>query len=150
MVNVYEIKLDMDEYEDGTRAWLVTVPDFPEITTYGDDKKEAYANAIGAIEEAIASRMHYNEDVPIPMDGVNGKGCFVGISSMVILKSSLYGVCRLQGVSKTELARRMNKHRPTVDRMFDVNHASRLSQFDNAAKALGLSLNISFEGNKAA
>ena len=33
-------------------------PDFPELTTFGDDRDEALARAVGALEEAVAARIH--------------------------------------------------------------------------------------------
>lgn len=56
MTPCYELTLEMDELEDGGHNWLVTVPSFPEITTFGDDIEEALRAGLGAIEEAIAGR----------------------------------------------------------------------------------------------
>ena len=37
---------------------VATSPDFPELTTFGDDRDEALARAVGALEEAVAARIH--------------------------------------------------------------------------------------------
>ena len=55
----YPIELEHDE---GTL--LATSPDFPELTTFGDDYDEALARAADALEEAIAARIHTGQDVP--------------------------------------------------------------------------------------
>ena len=39
--------------EDDDGAVLATSPDFPELTTFGDDREEATARAVDALEEAI-------------------------------------------------------------------------------------------------
>ena len=57
----FPIKLEAD---DGTL--LATSPDFPELTTFGDDREEAIARAIHALEEAIAARIHDSMDIPSP------------------------------------------------------------------------------------
>ena len=48
---------------------MVTSPDFPELTTFGDDRDEALMRAVDAFEEAIAARIHDGHDIPKPSDG---------------------------------------------------------------------------------
>ena len=60
----YPIALEND---DGTV--LVTSLDFPELTTFGEDRDEAVARAVHALEEAIAARIHDRKDVPNPSQG---------------------------------------------------------------------------------
>ena len=60
----YPITLEDD---DGTV--LATSPDFPELTTFGDDREEAIARAVHALDEAIAARIHDRRDIPAPSHG---------------------------------------------------------------------------------
>ena len=60
----YPIMLEQDD-----DTVLATSPDFPELTTFGNDRGEALARAVGALEEAIAARIHWNEDIPAPSGG---------------------------------------------------------------------------------
>ena len=53
--------------DDGTI--LATSPDFPELTTFGEDREEALARAVNALEEAIAARIHDRREVPKPSQG---------------------------------------------------------------------------------
>ena len=53
--------------DDGTL--LVSAPDFPELTTFGDDRDEAIARAADALEEAIAARISRGEPIPAPTAG---------------------------------------------------------------------------------
>ncbi len=53
--------------DDGTV--LVTSPDFPELATFGDDREEALARAVDALEEAIAARIAAKETIPAPSKG---------------------------------------------------------------------------------
>ena len=87
----YPIVLDDD---DGTV--LVTSPDFPELTTYGDDPDEAVARAVDALEEAIAARIHDRKDVPAPSEG---QTCAV-LPTLTSVKVILYQGMRDQGVGK--------------------------------------------------
>ena len=42
--------------QDGD-TWLVTAPEFPEVTTFGETMEDAHVRARDAIEEAIAARI---------------------------------------------------------------------------------------------
>ena len=63
----------MLEDDDGTV--LATSPDFPELTTFGDDREEAVARAVHALEEAIAARIHDRRDIPPPSQGGHAPCC---------------------------------------------------------------------------
>lgn len=63
-MNAYAIELTPDD--NGT--YLVTSPDFPELTTFGDDESGAVAAASRALEEAIAARIACGAKVPQPSD----------------------------------------------------------------------------------
>ena len=98
------------EDDDGTL--LATSPDFPELTTFGDDREEAIARAVHALEEAIAARIHDRRDVPMP----SGGDTYAVLPTLTSVKVMLYQGMREQGVGKAELARRLGWHLPQVDR----------------------------------
>ena len=125
--------------EDSNDTILVTSPDFPELTTFGDDKDDALARAVDAFDEAIAARIAYRKDVPGPSRGK----IRVALRSLTAVKLILYQGMRDQDVGKAELARRLNWHLPQVDRVLDIQHNSRLDQMDAALGAIGLRLHVS-------
>ncbi len=125
--------------EDDDGAVLATSPDFPELTTFGDDREEAVARAVHAFEEAIAARIHDRKDIPRPSQGT---ACAV-LPTLTSVKVMLYQGMRDQGVGKAELARRLGWHLPQVDRVLDVQHRSRLDQMDAALGAIGRQLHVS-------
>lgn len=123
---------------------LVTFPDFPEAATFGEDEVDALARAVGALEEVIASRMADREEVPRPSAVGEGQGG-VRLPALTAAKVLLYQEMRAQGVRKADLARRLHWHMPQVDRLLDLNHASRLDQIEAALAALGKRLDITVE-----
>ena len=129
----YPITLEED---DG--SVLATSPDFPELTTFGDDSDEALARAVHALEEAIAARIHDRRDVPAPSSGAT---CAV-LPTLTSVKVMLYRGMREQGIGKAELARRLGWHLPQVDRLLDLGHHSRLDQMDAALAAIGRRLHV--------
>ena len=127
----------MLEEDDG--AVLATSPDFPELTTFGDDREEAVTRAVQALEEAIAARIHGRRDIPTPTPGT----AYAILPTLTSVKVMLYQGMREQGVTKAELARRLGWHLPQVDRVLDVQHRSWLDQIDAALGAIGQQLHVS-------
>jgi antitoxin HicB len=134
---LYEIVLSMDTTDGGDPVWLVTVPVFPEVTTFGDTEAEADANALRAIEEAIGGRMSESEDIPAPRATCAAGARCVELSALTLLKIALHAVLREKAVTRAELARRRGWHRERVDRLFGLDHKSRLEQLEAAFKAVG-------------
>ena len=129
----YPITLEED---DGT--WLATSPDFPELTTFGDDREEAIARAVYALEEVIAARIHDRREIPTPSRGET----YAVLPTLTSVKVMLYQGMKEQGVGKAELARRLGWHMPQVDRVLDVQHGSRLDMMDAALGAIGKRLHV--------
>ena len=129
----YPITLEDD---DGT--FLATSPDFPELTTFGDDREEAIARSVHALEEAIAARIHDRKDIPTPSPGET----HAVLPTLTSVKVMLYQGMRDQGIGKAELARRLGWHMPQVDRVLDVQHRSRLDMMDAALGAIGQRLHV--------
>ena len=129
----YPITLEDD---DGTL--LVTSPDFPELTTFGDDHEEAAARAVHALEEAIAARIHDRKDIPTPSQGET----YAVLPTLISVKVMLYQGMRDQGIGKAELARRLGWFLPQVDRVLDVQHRSGMDMMDAALGAIGRRLHV--------
>ena len=130
----YPIDLESDD-----ATVLATSPDFPELTTFGEDRAEALARAADALEEAIAARIHRGEGIPSPSVGEDR----AAVPTLTAIKVILYQGMREQGIGKAELARRLGWHLPQVDRVLDVRHRSRLDRMDAALGAIGRHLEVS-------
>ena len=132
MMLEYPVKLEPDDND----TILVTSPDFPELTTFGETEDDALARAMDAFDEAIAARISGREDVPAPSRG----RVRMRLRSLTAAKVLLYRAMRDEGVGRAELARRCNWHLQQVDRVLNVSHASRLDQIDAALNAVGKTL----------
>ncbi len=135
----YHIELE----QDGDTV-LVTCPALPEVNTFGDDEMEAYAVASQAIEEALAARISDGKDIPAFEDGPG----IVPLALLTRLKVALYQELAAAGLTRADLMRRMQVSRETVDRLFRLDHASRLDQIETAMRALGRE--VDFQVQKAA
>jgi len=138
----YLIKLTPDD--NGT--FLVTCPALPEVTTFGETEAEVQRAALGAIEEAVAARISYGERLspPVPAaENTPGRNTrFVKLPAMTALKTQLYIILRESGTTRAELSRRLGWHREQVDRLFRLDHASRLDRMEAAFRALEREINV--------
>ena len=122
---------------DDNATLLVTCPDLPIVVTYGEDRDAALHHAVDAIEAVLASMMDDRETIPLPSDPVDATGEFVRVPLQTAMKVQLYIAMREQDLTRADLVRRLGWHREQVDRLFRLDHATRLDQFDAAFAALG-------------
>jgi antitoxin HicB len=125
--------------EDDNATLLVTSPDFPELTTFGDDRDDALFHAADALETAIAERMANREEIPTPSAVTDA---FVALGALAGAKIALHQAMIADGIRKTTLAQRLHCHLPQIDRLLDLRHASRLDQLEAAFRVLGRELDI--------
>ena len=130
----YPVKLTK---EDG--RVLVDFVDFP-AHTYGEDRDEALVRAVDALTTIIGAYMRDRH--PIPPPSKRQRGPMVDVPPLMVAKVELYNAMLKQKVGKTELGRRLNWHLPQVDRVLDVNHASRVDQLEHALGAVGKRLEL--------
>ncbi|WP_301101180.1 hypothetical protein [Propionivibrio sp.] len=119
---------------------LVTFPDVPEAITFGSDEDEALLYAVDALESALSFYVDARKPLPVP-SAADGRPT-VRPSALECAKLGVYQAMTEQGIKKAELARRLGWHMPQVDRLFDLNHASRFDQIEAAARVLGRHLDI--------
>ncbi len=124
-------------------AIVVTFPDVPEAITYGEDEADALLRAIGALETALSIYVDDRRDLPRPSQA--GGRPVVAPGALCSIKLQLYQAMRDAGVRKADLARRLGWHAPQVDRLLDLNHASRLDQLEAAFSVLGKRLRIELQ-----
>jgi len=132
----------VDLTREGSRT-LVSFPDFPNVHTYGDDEGEALSRAVDALETYLMSMIEDREPIPAPSRRRRRRS--ITLPALTEAKIELYRQMRASKVGKAELARRLHCHLPQIDRLLDLNHASRLDQIEQALLAVGKRLTISVE-----
>lgn len=130
--------VEMTPEDNGTVT--VYVPDIPGCHTFGSDLAEALARAVDAAEAMLAARIADREDIP-PPSPVAGRPT-ITIPAMSVAKIGLYEAMQQAKVGKAELGRRLGWHLPQVDRVLDLNHASKFDQIEAALQALGKEIEI--------
>jgi antitoxin HicB len=127
--------------KDSNGSILANFPDVPEAHTFGADAEEALLRAVDALETALAMYVDDGKDLPKPSRPKRSQRT-ARPSALPAIKLAIYQSMRDQGIRKAELARRLGWHLPQVDRLLDLQHASRLDQVEAAIAALGRRLDV--------
>jgi len=90
---------------DDNETLLVTCPDLPEVTTFGEDEEDALRRAGDAIEEALAGPMARRENIPSPSPLRGRKAA--SLPPLTVAKVGLYQAMRAACIGKAELGRRL-------------------------------------------
>ena len=128
---LYPVELTPDDND----TLLVTCPLLPEVASFGSDRTDALRHAAEAVEEAVAARLSRWEDIPVADPSEMTES--VRLPLAVSMKVLLFLVCRSRDITRAELARRLGWHREQVDRLFRIDHNSRIDQLEAAFKAAG-------------
>lgn len=131
----YGIRLTPDD--NGTL--LVTCPQLPIVATFGESEEDARRHAVDAIETALASMIDDGEAIPRPD---TREEIAVRLPMMTTLKVNLYWALAASGLTRAELARRLDWNRESVDRLFRLDHRSRLEQIEAAFRVLGREVTV--------
>jgi antitoxin HicB len=143
---VYPAQLTPDE-EDG--GFVLQFVNFPEAVTQGDDMSEVTNVASDCLEEAISNRIVMG--LPIPKPSSIEKGQFhVALSAQIAAKAALYLSLRKAGISKMELARRLQCNEKEVRRLLDPHHKSKLPRIESALAAMGQKLIVGYASQQNA
>jgi antitoxin HicB len=134
----YRVLLENDD----NNTLLVTCPDIPGVVTYGETREVALHHAVDAIDTMLASLI--SRPVPRPKRGqrLRNNEALVKLPNLAAAELELYWALKDAGITRAELMRRLNWKRESVDRLFRLDHASRLDQLEAAFRALGKSVDV--------
>jgi antitoxin HicB len=120
---------------------LVSCPDIPEMHAVVYEHHQTEKEALDAIETALYGYMQDRRPIPTAK-ATTRRRLMIYLPTLTKAKLALYGAVLDQDVSKAELARRLGLPRPSVDRLLDLRHGSRMEQLDTALELLGHRLEL--------
>jgi antitoxin HicB len=129
----YPIRLTPDRRDGG---YIVRSRDIPEAITQGESVDDALAEAAGALQAALEARIEDGLDIPAPSARKRGER-LVGTPITTALKAAVHVALRDSGVSKSELARRMQVDEKEARRMLDPRHPTKVPTLERALAVLG-------------
>ena len=127
--------------KDDNGTYLVTFPDVPGATTFGETIGETVDRAVDAFLTVVDALIKGRKPIPAPSKG-HRRSVFVTIPALEAAKIELYRAMYDAKIGKAELGRRLKWHGPQVDRLINVRHGSQLDQLEAAFGALGKRLEL--------
>ena len=140
----YPVTLERD---DEGRV-VVTFPDFPGARAVGEYEADALHQARAALVSAAAACVAERQPIPAPSRRAGLPR--VAMPALVEAKLHVYEAMREEHIGRAELARRLRWHRPQVDRLLNLRHASRLDQLEAALALFGKQLRLTVVDASAA
>lgn len=126
---------------DDGNTFLVTSPDFPELTSFGEGEVDALKNGALALQEAIAGRLISFTEIPQSSAGDH----LVHVPLALALKIELYWALADAGMTRADLMRATGWPRTKVDRLFNPNNETRLAQIEEAFAVLNRTVTVELE-----
>lgn len=117
-------------------GFVVTFRDIPEAITQGDTDTEAMEMAEDALLTAMEFYFEDKRSVPSPSKVKRGEQ-LVSLPPSVWAKVLLLNEMLAQGVSASELARRLHTRPQDVNRVIDLGHTTKIDMLNLAMQALG-------------
>lgn len=133
------------KFEPGDeRGIVVSFPDVPEAITQGDDEADARDMAEDALGMALLS--YVMRGLPLPKPKARGRDLVpVAVAPDVAAKIGVLQAFAEAGISKSELARRLDKDEKEIRRILDPMHPTKLQTLAEVLRALGKRLVVSVE-----
>jgi antitoxin HicB len=129
--------------EDASGGYVVNCPDLPELLTQGEDRADAVANAIDALEEAIAGRVRRGDDIPDPSEPPEEHVVeLIRLPPIMAAKAALAIALRESGLSQSAFARETGVDEKEVRRLLDPRHPSKLPRLQKALLAVNREVEI--------
>lgn len=122
-------------------GFVVAFRDIPEAITQGDSLEEATAMAEDVLVSAMDFYFEDHRAVPPPSPPKRGER-LIELPPSVAAKVLLLNELVVSGLSNIELARRMGTRPQEVQRIVDLNHATKIDTIAAALAALGKRLDV--------
>lgn len=135
----YPARFEPDEEGGG---YVVTFRDIPEAITQGDTIDEARSMGADALLTAMDFYFEDKRPVPAPSKAKKGEE-LIALPASVSAKVMLLNEMLAQGVTPSELARRMGTRPQEVNRIMDLGHTTKIDTIAAAFEAIGRHLEVS-------
>jgi len=122
-------------------GFVVTFRDIPEAITQGDDEAEALSMAADALLTVMDFYFEDRRPVPLPSEAAEGERLIdlpLSASAKVLLLNEMLA----QKVRPADLARLMDIKPQEVNRIVDLEHATKIDTLAAAFKVLGRELEL--------
>jgi antitoxin HicB len=123
-------------------GFVVTFPDLEHGATQGETLEEAVDMAGDLLRCIVGELMKRGDALPHPTKRRGKKYRLISLPALQSAKTEFYSAFRASRIKKSELARRIGIPKTNVERIFDLDHASRLDQIEAAFLAIGKKIEL--------
>ena len=125
--------------------YSVRCRDFPELTATADDQAGALDLAAAHMDAIFASHMQAGKVLPKPSAPRAGETLVSPAVAETIAKAALWAAMREAGITKVQLANRLDVDEKEVRRLLDPHYKSKLPRIAQAIGLLGRKLRVRLE-----
>jgi len=118
---------------------VIFVRDLPEVEAHGPTKEAALERCHDSLIACLDSFFSSRTSVPMPS---RCDGAFICLPASIWAKVILLNAVVEQGITNTELARRMNLSRQEMNRIFNLTHSTKIDTIQKGLSVLGKQLEI--------
>ncbi|AIS15537.1 hypothetical protein C4K19_0377 [Pseudomonas chlororaphis subsp. aurantiaca] len=134
----------LEVHDEPGSVWL-SCAEIPEMHAAGDTLGEALDGALDSIETALSIYVDERRAIPAGEPGAKAGHIVLRLPALTAAKIALWNTLLESGMSKAELARRLDVQRPQVDRLVDFLHHSKIENVERALQELGRRISITVE-----
>ncbi len=127
-------------------GWTISCRDLPDVVSQAEADEDRIDIAEGALQAAIEGRVLTGGAIPAPSPARRGE-IEVSLPVETAAKAALYSAMQEVGISKSELAKRLNVNEKEARRLLDPKHPSKLTRVSDALAVLGRRMQVSVYTN---
>lgn len=128
-------------------GWLITFPDLPEAITDAETEVDIPTRARDVLWTVLDHYVHQRRELPAATTGQSfGR---VYLPTIANMKLMLHQGLVWNGITQAELARRLETSPTLVNRLLDLDHASKADEIDRALSAINVRRVIKFDPRSA-
>lgn len=123
-------------------AFVVACRDLPELNSVGYSFEEALSEALDGIETALMIYyMDGKKAIPLPSKALDGE-YKIRLPAQVAVKVALYNEMIKQKITRAELGRRLDWKQAQVNRLWSLDHSTKLESIELAFNAIGREIEL--------
>ncbi|MFE8100281.1 hypothetical protein RBA63_06890 [Brenneria goodwinii] len=129
-------------FDEDSGQYEILYRDFKNLTSAAFTEEDIVLEAARWLTEIIGE--YIDARIPIPQpSALQHDEIRIHLPVLVNLKAALHNAMIQTGTRKADLARKLNQKGPQIDRLLDVNHASKIETLEQALYLLGYEVSVS-------
>ena len=138
MKYIFPCNIKPDEEENGW-GFVVSFPDIYGANTGGKTFKESIILAEDCMVVALSAYIDLGHELPVPSPFQDGQELLT-VQPVIAAQLDLYNAMREQGISRADLAQRLDVSSDDADRLLSLDYCTPIAEVIKALRTLGCEL----------